>query len=143
MKKYLYLVTLLLIGQSLFAQTKKSYLTKSGSFTSDSKKAVSYVLIQKLDGDSAYMASLYDMNNHLMAKGTYKDESLAIPTGKFVYYKNEPSGNSNINYKAAVGYFLNGKRIGLWYDYSSDGQVTAAYNYENNKFNGDYKIYNP
>ena len=56
MKKNLYLVTLLLlIGQSLFAQTKKVYLTKSGSYTSNSEKAVSYVLIQKLSGDSAYM----------------------------------------------------------------------------------------
>jgi len=140
MKKYLYLVTLLLlIGQSLVAQTKKVYLTKSGSYTSNSKKAVSYVLVQNLGGDSAYMASLYDINNNLTAKGTYKDESLTIPTGKFVYYKNTPNGN----YKSAVGYFLNGRRIGSWYDYSPDGQVIAEYNYENNTLNGVYKVYNP
>jgi antitoxin component YwqK of YwqJK toxin-antitoxin module len=137
MKKYIYLLAFLMISHQLFAQTKKVYVTKSGSYTANSDKAVSYLLVQQLNGDSAYMARQYNMNNSLMVKGTYKDASLTIPNGKFVYY----TANETGSYVSAVGYFVSGKRTGNWSEFAPNGQAILEYSYENNVLNGAYKTY--
>ncbi|SDS78954.1 Antitoxin component YwqK of the YwqJK toxin-antitoxin module [Mucilaginibacter mallensis] len=136
MKKHIYLLAFLMISHQLFAQTKKVYVTKSGSYTANSDKAVSYLLVQQLNGDSAYLARQYNMNNSLMVKGTYKDAALTIPNGKFVYYNTE-----NNSYVSAVGYFVNGKRTGNWSEFAPNGQTTLEYSYENNILTGTYKTY--
>jgi len=139
MKKYVYLLAFLMISHQLFAQTKKVFVTKSGSYTANSDKAVSYLLVQQLSGDSAYLAKQYNMNNALMVKGTYKDAALTIPNGKFVYYT--PDDNSATSYASTVGYFVNGKRTGNWSEFALNGQTTLEYSFENNVLNGPYKTY--
>lgn len=140
MKNYIYLLALLLIASPIFAQTKKVFVTESGKYTGDSNKGVSYLLVQKLSGDSAYLALSYDMQNNLLSKGTYKDESLAIPDGKFTFYKTTAAGE---HYTATIGYFFNGKRAGTWNEFSPDGKTAAEYTYQNGELNGPYKLYDP
>lgn len=137
MKKYIYLLAFLMISHQLFAQTKKVYVTKSGSYTANSDKAVSYLLVQQLNGDSAYMARQYNMNNTLMVKGTYKDAALTIPNGKFAYYTADEASS----YLSTVGYYINGKRTGNWIEFAPNGQATLEYSYENNVLNGPYKTH--
>ena len=151
MKKYIYLLSFLMIAQITFAQTKKVYITNSGDYTTNSSKGKSYLLVQKLIDDSGYLVMQYDMQNNLISKGTYTDEALTTPSGKFTFYQRSPKTNivSTVSnkenaayYKASSGYYLHGKRTGTWEEYSPQGEVAATYNYENNVLNGPYKIYN-
>ena len=149
MKKYIYLLAFLMVAPHIFAQTTKVFITRSGKYTSNSNKGISYLLVQKLDGDSAYLATMYDMQNNLLEKGTYEDRSLTIPNGKFVFYKKlTPDKNESVPgnispqyYKATTGYFLNGQHAGTWNEYSPQGQVITEYTYQNNELNGPYKVY--
>lgn len=151
--KYLYLILFNLIASQSFAQIQKIYLTKNGVSSSDPKKSNSYITIQKLDDDSAYLVKQYDMNDTIIMRGTYKDKSLEIPNGKFTYY-NKRSGamvekmelinyyvTDTNNYIQTVGFFLNGKKVGTWVDYAAKGIKSAEYNYEDGKLEGTYKKY--
>jgi antitoxin component YwqK of YwqJK toxin-antitoxin module len=121
------------------------------------KMPTSYVLVEKLDGDSAYAAKIYNMHDTVLMQGTYKDELLAIPNGKFIYYdkqtlsKNKKeivlqtviSHSTDTNsYIRTTGYFINGKKNGLWIDYFSRGVKQSEIMYKNGKQNGSYKVYN-
>lgn len=87
--KYFYTLTLIILFSSAFGQVSRAFITKDGNYSSDSKEAVSYILIRKLDVDSAYAVNQYDMHDTIMSSGIYKDELLTIPHGKFVYYHKE------------------------------------------------------
>jgi hypothetical protein len=150
MKKLLTLLALLVITTQLFAQTQKVYFTKSGKFTVNPDKAAGYLLVQKLAENNGYLAMQYDNNNNLISKGTYKDELLTVPSGKFAYYKKQPDDNiihtasytaNTPLYLSATGYFVDGKREGQWIEYSPSGEKTAVYNFENGVLNGPYKVF--
>jgi antitoxin component YwqK of YwqJK toxin-antitoxin module len=154
MKKLIFLIAMLMICNCLFAQTKKVYLTKSGKYTANSEKSVAYILVSRLNNDSAFLATKYDMNNNLIFRGTFKDEALTIPIGKFMLYKTTLNTdakfksditvlNNGINYIAMDGYYTDGKKTGIWYEFSPKGDVIAKYNYENDVLNGSYEMYNP
>jgi len=152
MKKYLYLMVFLVIGQQLTAQTQRVYVTKSGDLTTNSNKGSSYLVVKQLD-DTTFLSLQYDMHNKLMSKGIYKDAFLTIPNGKFTYYNiqkdNQNAEVSNVSYIesnnnshiSSAGYFKNGVRTGMWRDFSGDGQVSSEYFYANNVLNGPYKTY--
>lgn len=151
--KYFYLILFNLIASPSFAQIQRIYLRKDGVSSSDPKKSNSYIIIQKLDGDSAYLVNQYNMNDTIIMRGTYKDKSLEIPNGKFTYY-NKRNGatiekmdlinyyvTDTNNYIQTVGFFSNGKKVGTWIDYAAKGIKSAEYNYENGKLEGPYKKY--
>jgi antitoxin component YwqK of YwqJK toxin-antitoxin module len=149
MKNLFSLLALMFITSQLFAQTQKVYLTKSGKFTPNAEKASSYLLVQKLNSSEGYLATQYDMRNNLVSKGTYKDEQLTVPSGKFVYYAKDDNGvfhnasykEENKYYMSSIGYFANGKREGMWTEYAPNGDKTLECNYENGLLNGAYKAY--
>src|ERR1700748_1254668 len=150
MKKLFTLLALVIATSQLFAQTQKVYLAKSGKFTTNADRASGYLLVQKLSGSEGYMASRYDMSNNLISKGTYKDEGLITPSGKFVYYKKADDGQIFRNasnkeeskyYLSSTGYYANGKREGLWTEYAQNGEKTTECNYENGVLNGPYKAF--
>jgi len=150
--KYLYTLALIIFCSSAFGQVSRAFITKDGNYSSDPKSAVSYILIRKLDADSAYAVSQYDMHDTIMSSGFYKDELLTIPNGKFVYYhkerlskdfkKNFPALTIDTNnYVANTGYYLNGKREGIWLHFSSRGVIAQRSTYANDKMNGPFTTY--
>jgi hypothetical protein len=138
--KYFYAITLIILCSSAFGQVSRAFITKVGKYSNDPKNAVSYILIRKLDGDSAYAVTQYDMHDTIMSSGLYKDELLTIPNGKFVYYHKERLSKDfkkssptlaidTNNYVANAGYYLNGKREGVWHVYDKDGKVIVTDTY--------------
>lgn len=85
--KYYYLFLFTAIVKMSFGQAEKAYILKNGKFSDNPKNAISYVIIEKLAGDSAYSAVQYDMRDTILFSGFYKDELLSIPNGKFIYYQ--------------------------------------------------------
>jgi len=152
--KYLYLIVFTAIVNTSFGQAEKAYITKDGNYSDNPKNAASYVIIEKLPGDSAYSAIQYDMRDTILVSGFYKDEHLSIPNGKFIYYqknhlvKSRPNTiikytqkvDTN-NFKSLVGYFINGKRAGSWTQYFSDGRIDVQYTFEDDKMNGPFKSF--
>jgi antitoxin component YwqK of YwqJK toxin-antitoxin module len=156
--KYLFSILLLLVCSSSFAQVQRAFITKEGRYSNNPQGAVSYILIRKLDSDSAYSVKQYDMRDTIMISGTYKDELLTVPNGKFIYYykarfpakkdlQAQKQQEINIkgidtnNYVQMTGYFLNGKREGVWVTFSSRGVIGQRSTYENDKMNGPFSIY--
>jgi antitoxin component YwqK of YwqJK toxin-antitoxin module len=147
--KFFYLFAFTIIVKVSFGQAEKAYITKDGKFGDNPKSAVSYVIIEKLAGDSAYSAVQYDMRDTIVFSGFYKDERLSIPNGKFIYYqKNQiqkkggriisnPRADT-LNHVEMTGYIINGKRQGRWVQYASNGRIKAAYTFENDKANGPF-----
>jgi len=107
-------------------------------------------MITRLNSDSAYSVKQYDMHDTIMVSGTYKDEGLTIPNGKFVYHlKMRISkdvqdveflrGIDTNNFIKNVGYFLNGKRTGMWVTYSARGKVSQKCSFVDDIANGPYE----
>ena len=152
MIKIFYLLILNLIVFSAFAQVQKAYVTKDGDFSDDPKKGVAYVIVEKLPGDSAYIMRNYDMNDTILMQGTYKDQFLKIPNGRFIYYYKDHVSTKTIsemksvirdtnNYVKKVEYYTNGVRTGVWVEYIARNQKSSEYTYANNQKNGKYKLY--
>lgn len=150
MKKLLLLLAFIITATQLFAQTQKVFLTKSGKFTTNASKAFGYLLIQKFDGSDGYLVTKYDIQNNLISKGSYKDEHLTVPSGKFIYYAKPKPDNvfqdtsysaDNKYYLASTGYYVDGKREGLWTEYAPNGEKTTECTYKNGILNGPYKAF--
>ncbi len=158
--KYFYLFLLLIIIEPCFSQVKKAYVLKNGSYSPNPKNADSYILIKKLDEDSAFMVNQYTMHDTIMSTGFYKDESLTILDGKFTYYKKKTISKNKSkafmdtivseqidgkvdtnNYVSMVAYYNNGKRTGTWIEYITRGVKSAEYTFSDDKLNGVYKTY--
>lgn len=147
MKIYLFLINLLLTVVAS-AQVSKIYINSKGKFITEPKGAVSYALIDKLS-DTAYQVRTYDMKDTILTEGTYKDELLNIPNGKFSYYldkKLDPAleGVSTAetgNFVWRVGYFANGVKTGMWVDFWKRGLKKYSFVYKVDKLNGRYRRY--
>jgi antitoxin component YwqK of YwqJK toxin-antitoxin module len=143
--KYFYLFLFTIVFSTSFGQVQKAFIKKDGKFSSDSKNAVSYVIIEKLDGDSAYSVNQYTMNGAILISGFYKDELLTIPNGKFIYYGLTSQDFNNKSqpflFKQTVGYYINGEKTGQWRNYSKDGNKMNMSTYKNGILNGLYESY--
>lgn len=147
---------LMITGIKVNAQLNKLYLNKAGAATTDSSKAKSYILYYKLDADSAWAMSHYDMQNRIISEGTFKDEKLTIAHGKFTFYefipidkpgrytyKNLTVGakiDSGGNFIQQSGVMLYGKKNGPWKIYNH-GKLQVLYTYHNSVLNGSYQKY--
>lgn len=146
--KYLYLFFLIIAVQRLQAQTKKIYVTADSVYSSNPAKAIDYLLVKKSKTDTTYQVSEYDMRDTILYSGAYKDSSLLIPHGKFIYYNKAPyfskysymHQNTN-NYVETEGCFLNGRKSGLWVSYYPNGQRRSIETYANGKANGPFAAY--
>ncbi|WPU96834.1 hypothetical protein SNE25_15025 [Mucilaginibacter sabulilitoris] len=109
-----------------------------------------------MKADSAWAMSQYDMQDTLMTTGTFKDEQLMIPHGKFTFYHfirpaELPFYSRNTTKKKIVferggnfiqetGIYLNGKKNGTWKSYRH-GNLEFVNTYKNNILNGRYLNY--
>jgi hypothetical protein len=148
MKKYLPLLFLLL---SFFAaRAQRTYLGSDGLQLDKAKGAVSYFVLKKMT-DSAWQYQLFDMQDTLEFAGTFKDQKMTVPDGKFVYYypfkhfkgKQAPAGSDTIHHIQKTGRFKNGLRDGEWIFYDMLGYRLKIQHYEKNQLNGPYKEYDP
>ncbi|SDP96056.1 hypothetical protein SAMN05428975_4141 [Mucilaginibacter sp. OK268] len=157
LKPYFIALLLCVCAITSNAQVRKIYLTNDGSKTSDSLRATSYILYQKMEGDSAWSTRQYDMQDIIMTIGTFKDEQFTIPHGKFIYYTLIPPGKFKIynrdpkkqdsafaqggNFIDQTGVYLNGKKNGSWMSYNHQ-KPAFLYTYQDDIQNGLYQSYN-
>ncbi|MGZ3814222.1 MAG: toxin-antitoxin system YwqK family antitoxin [Mucilaginibacter sp.] len=127
------------------AKIYKSYLNKDGK-RADSSHAESYLLYKRVS-DSLWQMKLFTMDNVIQYEGSYKDETLNVPNGKFIYYYKLPANlkenrTDTLNYIKTVGYFENGFKVGRWTYYFYNGNKETVETYLNNALNGPFLTYN-
>lgn len=132
------------------AQVKPIYFV-GNVITADSTKATSYAIYGKLDTENLWSFKRYDLYDNLLQTGSFKDEQLSIPHGKFTYYMDVEYFNllnktfyylkDRYRFISQIGYFENGKEVGNWYTFYPDGAIFVTVKFENGLMNGDYKNY--
>ncbi len=150
MKKYFILLLILFTVCGARAQVYRTFLDVDDKRI-DSVKALSYILVRQVS-DTSWLMQQYDMHNSIMQAGTFKDKSLHIPHGKFVYYNKfytyrmkwsrgfKPPDTSN--YLRGYGEYKDGKKNGWWIDYYRNGNKDRAEYYKNGLLDGPYEAYN-
>lgn len=114
--------------------------------------ATSFAIYGKLSNDSLYVFKKYDIYNNLLGTGTYKDEFLIIPHGKFTYYSDVetfndfnnssfPYTNKNI-FVSEEGNYEDGLAVGEWKSFYPDGKLMAVGTFKNGKKQGKFAAYN-
>jgi hypothetical protein len=134
------------------AQIKTIYFNEEDQVISDSTEAVSYAILGRVSGDSVYTVKKFDADGYLTMTGSYKDDSLKVPHGSFVYYDwvelVSPLGNNILpangkeRYISVRGNFKNGMRDGRWITYYQNNSIKDVINYKNNLMNGEYRNFN-
>ncbi len=144
----------LLVFASCFAdaQSGRVYLTESGKITTNRQLAFSYADIKKLAQDSSWFVRQFDLKDTLLSTGYYKDAELKIPNGKFIYYNKMARGPGvvfmgkptvdSINYIQYSGYYNNGVKTGIWFEYLPGGLKTCILGtYKKNVLDGLFQKY--
>ncbi|HWD89534.1 MAG TPA: hypothetical protein VG367_15490 [Mucilaginibacter sp.] len=149
MRKILFILLLSQVVYAANAQVKL-YIDDNGRPT-DVFKATSYIIVKQLS-DTAWQMDQYDMENASLQSGTFKDASLKMPDGKFVYYRKlnfynnkqmkEWLKSDTANCVMTEGQFKNGKKDGTWTDYFIGGKKREEATYKDGVLNGPYRSYN-
>jgi hypothetical protein len=149
MKRLFLLLVLFAIYSAGNAQIRTVYFNEEDQVVQDSTEAVSYALMGKVMGDSVYTVKKFDDEGYMMMTGAYKDDSLKVPHGNFVYYDwvdvVSPLGNEiappngKERFISLKGTFRNGLREGIWMTYYQNGSLKDVITYRNNLMNGPYK----
>ena len=142
----------MLIGFNSRSQVKTVMMDVKDRITADSAEAVNYAVYGKIPGDSVYTFKKFDYDGILLASGSFKDDSLQIPHGKFVYYNwitpdnNVVSMGYDINGKErfieVTGSFNNGLREGRWLSFYSDGKIKEIVTFSRGIVHGAYQSFN-
>lgn len=155
MKKILILLSLILLSTlGLKAQVKTIYYIGEKVMrdsTLASTLATSYAVYGKLTNDSLYVYKKYDILNNLMITGSFKNDSLNIPHGKFTFYSDVetfndthdsvfPYTDKNI-FVSEEGQYENGLSVGRWIGYYPDGKILMTVNFENGLKQGEFVGY--
>lgn len=134
-----------------FAQAKSIYFD-GNRITTNAERATSYGVYGKLSGQNLWVLKRYDLYDNLMLSGTYKDEQLSKPHGKFTFYGSIADYNyqnfSNFKnpntdrYITQEGQYVDGKEEGRWTDYFPDGKVMGYRTYEKGNLEGKIEFFN-
>ncbi|RZJ81154.1 MAG: hypothetical protein EOO47_05205 [Flavobacterium sp.] len=148
MKRLVLIFTFTLLFVTVKAQVKPVYF-HADSIVTDSTKASSYGVFGKLSTGDIYVLKAFDLYDNLLLTGTYKDEKLKVPHGKFNYYMyvndfNEENNtyfylDESIRFLCETGSFNNGFKIGRWVTLYPDGKIFTIVNYVNGLKQGEYK----
>ncbi|SDZ86405.1 toxin-antitoxin system YwqK family antitoxin [Pedobacter hartonius] len=151
MKRILICFLFLFGGLNAYSQVKTILLDVKDRIVTDSTKAISYAVFGKVEGDSVYTFKKFDFDGVLLTSGTFKDDSLQVPHGNFVYYEwITPDNNyQNLSYEingrarfvALSGKYLDGLRVGKWLSFYADGKVKEMANYIMGALHGLYQLY--
>jgi len=134
-----------------YSQVKTILLDGRDRIVADSTLAMNYAVFGKVEGDTVYTFKKFDFDGVLLTSGTFKDDSLQIPHGQFVYYdwitpdNNYTNLGYEINGKARYvvlsGKYINGLRVGKWLSFYADGKVKQMATYVKGELNGLYQSY--
>jgi antitoxin component YwqK of YwqJK toxin-antitoxin module len=148
MKKVFLIVMMLVSFVSLNAQIKPVYFY-GDKVISDKNKATSYAIYGKLSDQDIWMFKRFDLYDNLLQTGSYNNELLSVPHGKFTFYYgvadyNNVNGTSyKINGKTRFisqeGNFVNGKEEGRWFTFYPDGNVSSYFEFKAGIYEGPYK----
>jgi hypothetical protein len=151
MNKILIILLFVLCSFCGYGQVKTVFFDAKDKITTDSTKANSYAIYGKVTGDSLLAFKKYDLDGYLLVSGTFKDEALTIPQGKFVYYDwIDPNDNfrnmetvarGKERFIVLSGNFENGLRQGQWLTFYENGEVKNVMNYDKNVLQGAFKTF--
>lgn len=155
MKNILILFSLILFSTlGLKAQVKTIYYLGEKLIldsTLVSSLATSFAVYGKLSNDSLYVYKRYDILNNLMSTGSFKDENLKVPHGKFTFYSDVETFNDTYNsafpftdkniFVSEEGQYDDGLSVGRWVGYYPDGKILMAVNFENGLKQGEFVAY--
>lgn len=155
MKKIVFLISLILtLTAALKAQVKTIYYMGDrviSDTTLVSSFSTSFAVYGKLSTDSLYFYKRYDIENNLMITGSFMDEGLKIPHGKFKFYNYVATFNDTHNtaftfidkniFVSEEGAYDNGVNSGRWTSYYPDGKVFKTVKFENGLKQGEFVAY--
>ncbi|MDB5020439.1 MAG: hypothetical protein JWQ28_1566 [Pedobacter sp.] len=151
MKRFVLLLAFICFCLNGFSQVKTVYYDEEDHPISDSTQAATYAIYGKLSGDSLYTYKKYDADGYVMVTGSFKDESLKVPEGKFVYYdwvdqlttlgNTLPTTEGKDRYILVSGHFKDGKKFGKWLTFYPNGSLKNVLTYVNDVVHGEYKYF--
>jgi hypothetical protein len=151
-KKLITCCVFLLNGFCASSQVRSIMLDVQDRITVDSAEMVNYAVFGKITGDTVYTFKKFDFDGILLASGSFKDDSLKVPHGKFTYYNWITPENNMVNtgfdingkerYVELTGVFLDGQRNGRWISFYSDGKMKQVITYHQGLAHGAYQFFN-
>lgn len=151
MKRILLSVAFICFFLTGFCQVKTVYYDQEDHMISDSTQAASYAIYGKLTGDSLYTFKKYDADGYVTVTGFFKDDSLQVPHGKFVYYdwvdelttlgNTLPFAEGKERYILVTGNFKDGKKSGKWLTFYPNGSLKSVNTFIDDVMNGEYKYF--
>jgi antitoxin component YwqK of YwqJK toxin-antitoxin module len=151
MKRYVLVLAFICFCLSGFSQVKTVYYDEQDHVVSDSTEAASYAIYGKLSGDSLYTYKKYDADGYVMVTGAFRDDSLKVAQGKFVYYdwvdelttlgNTLPSVAGKERYILVTGNYVAGKKSGKWLTFYPDGSLKTVMTFVNDVLNGEFKYF--
>lgn len=119
--------------------------------TQDKDKATSYAVYGKLSTGDIYTFKRYDLYDNLLQTGSFSDETLAVPHGKFTFYsdviefndiyKQSFSIKGKTRFISQEGNFVNGSEQGKWLLYFPDGNIFNSQEFVDGKLHGKFITY--
>ena len=147
----MFLLAFLYLSFNGFGQVKTVYYDDEDHVIADSTQASSYAIYGKLTGDSVYTFKKYDADGYVMVTGAFKDDSLQVAHGKFVYYdwvdqlttlgNTLPVADGKDRYILLTGNFKDGKREGRWLTFYPNGSLKSVVTFVDNVLNGESKSF--
>ena len=151
MKRFLFLLAFMYMSFNAFSQVKTIYFDAEDHVIGDSTQAISYAIFGKLTGDSVYTFKKYDADGYVMVTGAFKDDSLQVAHGKFIYYdwvdqlstlgSTLPVADGKDRYILTTGRFNDGKREGRWLSFYPNGGLKSVVTFVDNVLNGESKSF--
>lgn len=151
LKRLVIFCLFLMIGQKASSQVRSIMLDVHDRITLDSVEMINYAVFGKITGDSVYTFKKFDLDGILLASGSFKDDSLKVPHGKFTYYNWITPDNNMVNtgydingkerYVELTGSFLDGQRNGRWISFYSDGKIKQVITFYQGLAHGAYQFF--
>lgn len=151
MKKIIVCFFFLIAGLNTYSQVKSIMLDRKDRITQDSTLAATYAVFGKLSGDSVYTFKKFDFDGVLLASGTFKDDSLQVPHGKFIYYSWITPDNNNTTFGydikgrerfvSLTGSFIDGKLSGRWISFYPEGTMKQIITYYQGIIHGAFQAF--
>jgi len=151
MKRIITCFFFLIVGLNTYSQVKSIMLDVKDRITTDSTLAVTYAVFGKLTGDTVYTFKKFDFEGILLASGSFKDDSLKVPHGKFIYYEWITPANNNTNYGydikgkerfvSITGAFIDGLQSGRWISFYPEGTMKQVITFYKGVVHGGFQAF--
>lgn len=151
MKRIICCFFFLITGLCTYSQVKSIMLDSRDRITEDSTMVARYAVFGKISGDSVYTFKKFDLNGILLASGSFKDDSLQVPHGKFIYYDWITPDNNNTSYSYEIkgreryvsmtGNYLDGLQTGRWISFYPEGTMRQIMTFYKGVIHGAFQSY--